>query len=328
MESNTNKQQKKEAEFLSIFDIYKQFPFDWSLISNIIHWQSGTELLLGDLFAFETGDQFINRMDSKAFEERVKNLHNLLVSKTPFEQTYDLFVQNDQICTVCEKGRLVNSPQGYPVQFQGVLECVSPPVSMDRSAQPKPPGTKDKNTGFLHRQAIVKHLEKILADDTGEPIESAFVHMRINRLAQIGLQYGLQETQKVIKRIANEIRGVMRDCDEIGRLSGNSFGIILDKCNQHEIVAVAKRLVEAIEFAGIRAKDSNVPIQVAIGGSVIRAHEKITPEVIIQHSERALMDAVNIKKMALPTAFVSQRLQNQEEISHSRRKEDLQDQQS
>lgn len=322
MAKTTTKQQQKEPEYLSLFDIYNQFPFEWSLVSNMIRWQSGTELLLGDLFAFETGDQFINRMGIKAFEERVTKLHDLKVSQTPFEQTYDLFIGNDQVCTVCEKGKLINSPQGYPAQFHGTLKCLSPPVALS-TLKPGRPRKKDQCTGLLHRQIIVKELEQILRAEDPETVESAFIHMRINRLSQIGLQYGLEETKNVIKRISKIIKDVMRDCDMVGRLSGNSFGVILGTCNQQEIVVVAKRLVEAIEFAGIRAKDSNVPVQLAIGGSVIRAHEKITPEVIIHESGRILMDAINIKKMALPPAFVSQHLQeDQGKAAQNRRKGD------
>ncbi len=313
-----------QEKYLSLFDIYNKFPFEWALVSDFIKWQSDAHLLLANMAPFETGDRYANRMNVADFEKRVQALHEHRVAQTAFDLDYQIYLENDQVCEVQEKSELVMSPQGYPALFRGTLKCLSPPASSVEQKKGRQRKT-DTTTRLLNRHTLLQELETLLkpnedADEDAKPTSKAvFLQIHINRLFQIGIQYGFEEVQNVLKKVSKEFKNSIRKTDKIGRLSGNSFGIILFDCDQFALVVVAKKIIEAIEFAGIRAHDSNIPVQIAIGGSVLQSNSGATSAQVLEHSERVLTDAINIKKMAVPSVYIRQPSQDDAKHDHDRR---------
>ncbi len=299
------------ANLITLTDIYNKFAFEWTFARDHIQWQSPVDLLLGDIHFYETGDHFANRMSSEDLEKRLATIHQAAVKRVPYTVNYDLQVQGNKISKIQEQGRIFFNPEGQMLLCRGYIRS--------QSVQ------EQEGQGHLEETDIIKQLASILGPGEATGIRAAFMYFCVDRIPLIGIRFGSEEVQKLMNQVEELLGRMVRVYDVVGRISGSSFGIILQNCDHNEIIVVAKRLIEVLEHTPFMIQGQRIIISASIGGCVIQRSEKVTAKNILEHSERALLDAGHIKKVSIsPAIAAKQMLAASAQDPSKRRGEDLQ----
>ena len=282
-------------KFLNLLDIYNKFVYEWYFSTDHVRWQSAARIFLGDLKFYETGQRYTSHINVDNFEKRIDALYDHVNHQKEFSFSYPLCVKDDQCCTVLEQGKLLFSPQGAPVKLAGAIKPVS-----KITAQKQTNAKKDKLTGHLSRSAITEQVANMQTMEVSDPAFAALLQVAFIQTPLVGIRYGIDQMNDVIKQAGECIKNAIRDQDILGRLSGNSFGIILPNTKQQEMVMVAKKLIDTINDANIKFSENEPAIQIsATGGLAFPIGAKLPVEKIIQSAEAALMNAQSIKKLAV-----------------------------
>ena len=74
----------------------------------------------------------------------------------------------------------------------------------------------------------------------------------IDNLARINEAYGFDVADEVIGAVAKRLRAKMRGGDQLGRFSGNKFGVILNNCTPDDMEKAAERLLAGVRDDVVR----------------------------------------------------------------------------
>jgi len=300
----------KMANLISITDIYNKFAFEWTFSRDLIQWQSPVHLLLGDISFYESGDHYANRMSFECLEKRLSTIHQAAQQRVPYTVNYELQVHGTKVAHIQEQGRVFFNPEGQMLLCRGYIRSHS---------------VRDQEQNeYLSSSKILAQLTNILESGQAEAINAAFVYFSIDRLPLIAIRFGMDVVHKLLAQIEELLLRMTRDYDLVGQISGTSFGIILQKCGHNEIIVVAKRLVEVLEHTPFEVEGQRLIVSASIGGCVIQRSETVTAETILAHSERALLDAQHIKKIAISPAIAAKNMAKSDGPGQKKRRtEDL-----
>lgn len=296
-------------ELITITDIYNKFAFEWIFASDSMKWQAPVHLLLGETSLYESGDHFANRLTLLNLDKRLSAIHEACRERTPYSVEYEMQVQGDKVAKIKEQGRVFFNPQGQMLLCRGYIHSteIRPQVQHEYFSTPE----------------IIQHLNQILEANDTQETRAAFVYLCVDRMFLIGMRFGVKAMHRLMEKVQEILNIATREYDFVGRISGTSFGIILQNCNHTEIIVVAKRLIKTIEETNFEIDGENINLNISIGGCVIEGSDSAMIDRILNHSERALLDAQHIKKIAIPTAHVAQHLGGEgQKNSQNRRRED------
>lgn len=282
------------ANLISITDIYNKFAFEWVFARDLIQWQSPVNLLLGDLAFYESGDHFANRMTVENLEKRLGTIHQAAIERLPYAVNYELQVQGNKVATIQEQGRVFFNKDAQMLLCRGYIKSIH---------------IRDQQLNeHLSSSSILSQLDDILLNSNATEVNAAFIYFSVDRLPLIAIRFGLEAVAKLMEQIEELLKRMTRGYDSVGKISGTSYGIILQKCGHNEIIVVAKRLVEVLEHTPFEVEGQRLLVSASIGGCVIQRSEKVTSRSILEHSERALLDAQHIKKIAVSPTVAAKNL--------------------
>lgn len=296
------------ANLISLADIYNKFAFEWSFSRDLIKWQSPVELMLGDLSLYESGDHFANRISISDFNKRMDAIHEASKKRIPYSVDYELRVHGNKVATIEEQGRVFFNQDGQMLLSRGYIKSTSL--------------REQEENEYLANSDIILKLNNVIQNGHSESINAAFIYFCVDRIPLIAIRFGMKAVKKLMDEVDGLLDRMTRSYDTIGRISGTSYGIILQKCSHNEIIVVAKRLVETLEKTPFEIDGQQMIISASIGGCVIQRSEKITAESILQHSERALLDAQHIKKISVAPSIVAKKMVNTDSKTPRKRREE------
>ena len=130
---------------------------------------------------------------------------------------------------------------------------------------------RDPLTDLQNRRALLEHMEAIgerRSDDAG----TALLVLDIDRFKQINDTWGHDRGDKVLRDFADLVRRSSRGGDELYRLGGEEFVLLLPATGLEGARVVAGHLLEAVRN---HLRAGNQPVTVSIGVSQWRAGEEV-----------------------------------------------------
>ena len=110
----------------------------------------------------------------------------------------------------------------------------------------------DGLTGEMNRCHLTEVLEAALQQAIAQRTSCGFMLVAIDNLARINESYGFDVADEVIGAVAKRLRAKMRGGDQLGRFSGNKFGIILNNCTPEDMEKAAERLLAGVRDDVVR----------------------------------------------------------------------------
>lgn len=143
----------------------------------------------------------------------------------------------------------------------------------------------DGLTGCLNRQATMELLEILMSrSERGRSLGVIFID--IDRFKNVNDELGHAAGDTVLVEVADRIRNVIRDKDQLGRIGGDEFLVICpEMLDLESAVQVAER-VSGVLREGIALEGGRADLQASVG--VAWTDEPTSPDSLVADADRAM----------------------------------------
>jgi diguanylate cyclase (GGDEF)-like protein len=143
-----------------------------------------------------------------------------------------------------------------------------------------------------------------LARRPGQP--TALVSLDLDQFKRVNDGYGHAAGDVVLRHVAEVCKRQLRDSDQLGRLVGGEFAILLPRTNLDEAALVAERMRAAIESHPVKTERALISMTASFGVTTIRADDSAV--TLFQRAGEAMQAAKkagrNRVERAVPVAVV------------------------
>jgi diguanylate cyclase (GGDEF)-like protein/PAS domain S-box-containing protein len=125
---------------------------------------------------------------------------------------------------------------------------------------------RDRLTGTWNRAHFEELLGAALEDPQGD---LAVVFLDIDHFKFVNDSLGHRVGDGLLQRVAELFRGVLRDGDELARVGGDEFAVLLRNVDQRAAMQVAERLLDSLRrerWRGTRSLGASAGVAVAVAG--------------------------------------------------------------
>jgi diguanylate cyclase (GGDEF)-like protein len=147
----------------------------------------------------------------------------------------------------------------------------------------------DTLTGVPNRRGFFSALEPwmALARRPGSP--TALVLLDLDQFKRVNDSYGHPAGDAVLRHVVEVCRRQLRDSDQLGRLAGVEFAILLPRTGLQEAALVAERMRGAIAAAPVKTERAMISMTASFGITTIRADDSAV--TLFQRADVALRAA-------------------------------------
>jgi diguanylate cyclase (GGDEF)-like protein len=149
---------------------------------------------------------------------------------------------------------------------------------------------RDALTGLLNRTGFMSAFMELRRRAVEQEQKLAVLVLDLDGFKLINDTCGHAAGDEMLKRISASLSEQLRDSDQIGRLGGDEFGIVLPNVkNQTDVEYLATELLSAIEDVAI----PGIPLKVSasIGACLVSRHTSEAGEQIIAEADRLMYEA-------------------------------------
>jgi diguanylate cyclase (GGDEF)-like protein/PAS domain S-box-containing protein len=148
----------------------------------------------------------------------------------------------------------------------------------------------DSLTGVPNRSHVFSEFEKLLAYREAEKSKASIALIDVDHFKRINDECGHQAGDAVLIRVAETLRGALRDGDLIGRVGGEEFLVLLPGSDLEDANAIMERVRSAIESSKTRLRDDReVSVTASIGVAECEAGQHV--DDVYSRADRALYRA-------------------------------------
>ena len=180
-------------------------------------------------------------------------------------------------------GRWFAGADGKPARAHGVVRVIN--ERHDQEEKLTYLSRFDGLTGEMNRFHMTEVLESTLKQALAQRTSCGFMLVAIDNLAHINESYGFDVADEAIGAVAKRLHAKMRGGDQLGRFSGNKFGVILNNCTPEDMEKAAERLVAGVRDDVIRTGAGPVAVTVTVGGVTAPRHAASVPEILARAQE-------------------------------------------
>jgi diguanylate cyclase (GGDEF)-like protein len=275
-------------------------PYEWTIESDVLAWgANATDVLtVGSLAAISSGRNYAKLLASDTaasrFDAVMKSQQRDGGTGVPYQLQYALQPPgSDKSLWIEDIGRWFAGSDGKPARAHGVVRVIN-----ERHAQEERLtylSRFDGLTGEMNRFHLTEVLESTFNQAVAQRSSCGFMLVAIDNLARINESYGFDIADEAIGAVAKRLRAKMRGGDELGRFSGNKFGVILNNCTAEDMEKAAERLIAGVRDDVIRTGAGPVAVTVTIGGVTAPRHAANVPEILARAQET--LDRAKAKRL-------------------------------
>ena len=143
----------------------------------------------------------------------------------------------------------------------------------------------DPLTGALNRRAITRRLQRLQAlSQRGHPF--CLLLLDIDHFKAINDRYGHAGGDAALVHVVRELGLGLREQDELGRLGGEEFCVLLPHTELGAAAEVAERLRLALEARPCRWKGDEIALTASFGVAQVRPGELRAEAVLVQADQQ------------------------------------------
>lgn len=275
-------------------------PYEWTIETDVIAWgANATDVLaVNSLAAISSGRNYAKLVASDTaasrFDAVMKSQQRDGGAGVPYQLQYALQPPgSDKALWIEDIGRWFAGSDGKPAKAHGVVRVIN-----ERHAQEERLtylSRFDGLTGEMNRFHLTEVLQTTLDQAVAQRSSCGFMLVAIDNLARINESYGFEVADEAIGAVAKRLRAKMRGGDQLGRFSGNKFGVILNNCTPEDMEKAAERLIAGVRDDVIRTNAGPVAVTVTIGGVTAPRHASNVAEILARAQET--LDRAKAKRL-------------------------------
>lgn len=266
-------------------------PYCWDVASDAIAWGANVGPVLGvdDPAAIASGRAFAQMLAPDnaytRFDAVMRSSQTDTGRGVPYCVQYALTApfRDGGALWVEDVGRWFAGPHGEPAHAHGVVRVIN-----ERRAHEERLAylsRYDDLTGEMNRWHLTEVLSATVEETVRYRASCGFLLLAIDNVGRINEAYGFEIADDVVAAVAKRLRARMRGGDDLGRFSGNKFGIILRQCSQDDIKVAAERLLAGVREGVVQTRVGPVAVTASIGGVVVPRHARNLQEVLSRAKE-------------------------------------------
>lgn len=242
------------------------FAYVWDLTDDTIRWFGGLHYMLGTsrMSEIDSGEAYNARINVEDLSRRLQSLSRHLQTGDFFDCEYRLRKENGDFVWVHDKGRAELDEDEIPTRLSGILRVVNTRKHNESVLEHK--ANFDELTGHLNRMRLREALQSAFDYNTRYQVQGGYMAIGIDKLSMVNDGYGPQTADAVIVAVGNVIERCLRVTDQIGRLGGDRFGVVLSQCDETGIKIAAEKILETLRSAPIDTPSGPIHVTVSIGG--------------------------------------------------------------
>nr|WP_301288437.1 sensor domain-containing diguanylate cyclase [Natronospira proteinivora] len=177
----------------------------------------------------------------------------------------------------------------------GELDRISA-VSVDVSAQKQRQmalerlAYKDSLTAVFNRRGFMRALRNAVADARRQGTPLSIIMADLDHFKPINDTHGHPVGDEILQKLMPFLQGGRRQLDQVGRLGGEEFGIILPGAGLEDAVAIAERIRATLAHQPIETQAGTIPITLSLGVSELDGDKRSGP-ILIREADKALYEA-------------------------------------
>jgi len=263
--------------------------YAWDLDDDRIDW-SGRLVAAGEALAaaFATGRDFAGRIHPDDLAQRQHRLALHLDGAGPFDCEYRVRTLDGNFAWLHERGQAERDTGGRAWRMLGVIRAIG-----DRKAQQsriEQRASYDELTGHYNTTRLREAVDRIIVEAQRGSNAAAFLSVGVDGMAAINDRLGSEAADTVLIEIGRRLDSCLRVSDQIGRLGGDRFGVILSHCTGMHIGGAAEKILEWINATPVMTARGLVAATVSIGSTSF-SDQATTSYDIITRAETALAEA-------------------------------------
>jgi diguanylate cyclase (GGDEF)-like protein len=266
-----------------------EVPYAWSIGDDALTWgRNATEVLMTDPAAISSGRSYAKMLAADAATSRFDAIMNSSRhdegAGVPYPVQYALHPPGAKKPLWIEDiGRWFAGADGKPAHAHGTVRMIN--ERHDQEERLTYLSHFDHLTGEMNRTSLTESLETTLRQTVARRASCGFMLVAIDNLARINESYGFDVADEAINAVAKRLRAKMRGGDQLGRFSGNKFGIILNDCTLEDMERAAERLVAGVRDDVILTEAGPVGVTVTVGGVTAPRYASNVPEILARAQE-------------------------------------------
>ncbi len=266
--------------------------YEWSIGSDGLAWgRNATDVLtVGSLAAISSGRNYAKLLAADAaasrFDAVMKSSQRDEGTGVPYQVQYKLQPPGQgKSLWIEDIGRWFADVDGRPARAHGVVRVIN--ERHDEEERLTYLSRFDGLTGEMNRFHLTEVLESTLKQAVAQRTSCGFMLVAIDNLARINESYGFEVADEAIGAVAKRLRTKMRGGDQLGRFSGNKFGIILNNCTPEDMEKAAERLIAGVRDDVVRTRGGPVAVTVTIGGVTAPRYASNVQEILARDAGNA-----------------------------------------
>ena len=265
-------------------------PYEWTIDSDVLAWGPNATgvLLVGGLATISSGRNYAKLLAADAvtsrFDAVMKSSARDEGEGVPYQVQYALHPAGaEKGLWIEDIGRWFAGANGKPERAHGIVRVIN--ERHDQEERLNYLSRYDGLTGKMNRFHLTEVLETTFKQAVAQRNSCGFMLVAIDNLARINESYGFDVADEAISAVAKRLRAKMRGGDQLGRFSGNKFGVILNNCTPDDMEKAAERLVAGVRDDVIRTGAGPVAVTVTVGGVTAPRHAANVQEILARAQE-------------------------------------------
>ena len=208
----------------------------------------------------------------------------------PYRARYGLSVPDSdgrrkETIWVEDSGRWFAGASDRPERAHGLLRIITNYYEAERELEFR--SRFDPLTGCYNRGHLLEIVARMLARPPGKQPHFCILLASLENMFVLNRTYGYDVADEVIAGVAKRLRRTMRGPDSLARYAGAKFALILDSCDQDQMLRAAQRFLDEASAEPFETSAGAIPISLRIGG-VAAPRDGRTANQLFQHAEEAL----------------------------------------
>jgi diguanylate cyclase (GGDEF)-like protein len=261
----------------------------WDLDDDRIDW-SGRLAAAGEAIGavLATGRALAGRIHPDDLGPRQSSLALHLDGAGPFDCEYRLRTVEGGFAWLHERGRAERDAEGRVRRMFGVIRAVDDQQALYSRIERR--ASYDELTGHFNTTRLREAVDRIITDGQRGSRASAFLAVGVDGLATVADRYGAEAADTVLIEIGRRLDACLRVNDEIGRLGGDRFGVILSHCPGEHVGATAGKILARVAACPVATARGPVTVTVSVGSAQF-PDQGTTSYDVITRAETALAEA-------------------------------------
>jgi diguanylate cyclase (GGDEF)-like protein len=144
----------------------------------------------------------------------------------------------------------------------------------------------DELVGLPNRRSFLESLARLIDRVSRYDISAALIFVDVDGLKQINDSLGHVVGDAALTQIAQLLVEGIRKSDFVGRISGDEFGILLERTDELGAWERALRVVERVTASEFKPQGKRLRLSVAVGVGMIRSED--TPQEAIRRADEQM----------------------------------------